>query len=164
MSINETCKKLGSKRLDIIKKITSNDEYQKLWPKPKHSFDFEWGECWKAVIEYGVYDFNAEVGFYIDYLGFGLNASWDNHAMLMTPNGDFSFTVYKDVKSRGKTKKLLNMQFMLGNIKKVSSRLKRNGVKIIQPLAKEWGEESKMKTFKFETPNGISVTLWGFDK
>ena len=164
MSLNLTCKKLGTKRIKIISEIKSPQEYAKKWPKPKNKFNFKWGDCWKAVIEYGVSDYEAEVGFYIDYLGFSLNAIWDDHAMLMTPDGEYAFTIYRDKTVKGKIDKLLNVQFMLGNIKSVSSRLKRNKVKIVQALKNEWGKDSAMKKFKFLTPNGIQITLWGFDK
>ena len=66
-------------------------------------------------------------------------------------------------KAKGKVDKILNVQFMLGNIKEVSKRLKKNKVTVIQNLKNEWGKESKIKTFKVITPNNICLTLWGFD-
>jgi Glyoxalase/Bleomycin resistance protein/Dioxygenase superfamily len=164
MNINEKCQKYGIKRLETLKNIKSKEDFLKLWPKQKNSFDFKWGDCWKGVFEYGVDDYAAEIGFYIDYLGFELNASWDNHAMLMTPQGEFMFTVYEDKKSKGKVEKYLNIQFMIENIMAVSKRLKKNKITVIQNLKNEWGKESKMKTFKVVTPNNICITLWGFSE
>ena len=44
-----TCRTLGNRRLEALTRIKSRDDWQKLWPKPRHTYPFAWGECWKAV-------------------------------------------------------------------------------------------------------------------
>lgn len=158
MTILATCRKYGQRRLDALKRITSREDWEKLWPRARYDYPFTWGDCWKAVVEFGVKDFTAEVGFYLDILGMKVNAVWDDHAMIKTPEGDYTFTIYR----AKRTSPDLNLQFMLGNISEATTALKRRGVTVVQDLTAEWGSENPMRTFKMKSPSGVVITLWGF--
>ncbi len=160
MGITATCTTLGRRRLKALKQITSREDWEKLWPAPGHPYPFTWGDCWKAVTEFGVSNFPAELGFYLDILGMKVNAMWDGHAMIMTPDGEFAFTIH----AAKRTAAELNLQFMLGNIAVAVAALKRRKVRIVQDLKAEWGEENPMRTCKLRTPSGMIITLWGFVK
>jgi hypothetical protein len=158
MTILATCKKYGQRRLDALKRIKSREDWEKLWPRARYDYPFTWGDCWKAVAEFGVKEFSAELGFYLDILGMKVNAVWDDHAMIKTPEGDYTFTIYR----AKRTSPELNLQFMLGNISEATTALKRRGVTVVQDLKAEWGEENPMRTFKMKSPSGVVITLWGF--
>jgi len=158
MTIVTKCRTYGQRRLDALKRITSREDWEKLWPRARFPYAFTWGDCWKAVAEFGVKDFTAELGFYLDILGMKVNAVWDNHAMIKTPEDDYTFTIY----SAKRTSPELNLQFMLGNISEASKALKRRGVTVVQDLKAEWGAENTMRAFKMKSPSGVVITLWGF--
>lgn len=157
MGITATCTAFGRRRLKALKSIKSREDWEKLWPAPRHPYPFAWGDCWKAVPEFGVSNFPAELGFYLDILGMKVNAVWDGHAMIMTPDADFAFTIH----AAKRTAAELNLQFMLGNIAVAVAALKRRKVRIVQDLKAEWGEEHPMRTCKLRTPSGMIITLWG---
>ena len=160
MNITEACERFGKRRLAVHAHIASREDWKRKWPKPAHAYPFKWGDCWQAVIEFGVKDFAAELGFYLDILGMKMNAIWDDHAMIMTPDGEYAFTIFKaKITTRG-----MNLQFMIGNIVAAVRQLKRRGVTVKQDLKAEWGEQSPMRTFRMSTPNGHVITLWGMVK
>jgi hypothetical protein len=156
-TIDQTCRALGQRRLDALARIESREDWQKLWPRPRHAYPFTWGDCWKAVAEFAVADYAAELGFHLDIMGMRVNATWPDHAMIMSPEGDYAFTIHR----AKRTVSGLNLQFMLGNIRAATTALKRRGVTVVQDLTAEWGEQSPMRTFRMKTPNGILITLWG---
>lgn len=157
MTFPAQCRNLGQRRLDALARIRSREDWQRLWPKPRFAYPFVWGDCWKAVAEFGVKDFPAELGFYLDILGLSVNAVWDGHAMVMTPDGAYAFTIRQARRTSGG----LNLQFMIGNIGAAASALKRRRVEVVQDLKAEWGEDNPMRTFKLRTPSGMMITLWG---
>jgi hypothetical protein len=157
MGITATCTAYGRRRLKALKQIKSREDWEKLWPAPGHAYPFTWGDCWKAVTEFGVSNFPAELGFYLDILGMKVNAMWDGHAMIMTPDADFAFTIH----AAKRTATELNLQFMLGNIAVAAAALKRRGLRFAQELKAEWGDEHPMRTCKLRTPSGMIITLWG---
>jgi catechol 2,3-dioxygenase-like lactoylglutathione lyase family enzyme len=156
----KTCRAFGKRRLDALTRIKSREDWQRLWPKQRHAYPFTWGDCWKAVAEFGVKDFAAELGFYLDVLGMTVNATWPDHAMIMTPDGAYTFTIYR----AKRTSSELNLQFMIGNIREAVAALKRRGVVPVQDLKADWGEQSPMRTFKCKSPSGVVITLWGMVK
>jgi hypothetical protein len=153
---------LGKSRLDITSKIRSQEDFETLWKKPSHAAEPKWDECWKACVEYAVPELHAEVGFYIEVLGFGINAAWDNRVMLISPDSAYTFTLYSEPTAI--PSKSLNMQFMVKNIIEIDKAMKANGIPYTQQLKKAWGEENPMKTIIVKTPSGIDLTVWGFDK
>ncbi len=158
MAITTLCRTLGKRRLAAMARMKTREDWAKRWPKARHPYPFSWGDCWKAVVEFGVKDYPAELGFHLDVLGLTLNASWDDHAMLTTPDGAYAFTIYR----AKRTAPDLNLQFMLGNILAATTALKKRGVTVVKDLTAEWGEANAMRTFTMATPNGVHITLWGF--
>ena len=81
--------------------------------------------------------------------------------MLISPDGAYSFTLYSET---GATpSKLLNMQFMVANIADIYLAMQKCGAPFNQEMRKAWGDGSEMKNFVIQTPNGIDLTVWGFD-
>ncbi|MCC7492832.1 MAG: hypothetical protein IT204_10810 [Fimbriimonadaceae bacterium] len=153
------CTALGEHRLALIGSFTSAADWQQRWPAPQHDWPFEWGTCWKACFVLPVPDFAAEVGFFIDLLGCAVNAAWEDHVMLMSPDGAFTFTL-----TRGQPGALppgLRLELMLGNLTAAAAALAARGVPH-QPLGAPWGEDSPMRTCELLSPSGLPLQLWGF--
>ena len=112
----QECERLGKARVEATAQCQTEEDWNSKWPEAKHSYPFEWGTCWKAVAEFAVSNFEAEVGFYLDVLGFAMNAFWDDHLMLITPDGEYAFTIVRAQDGKHVDPAALNLQFMLGNI------------------------------------------------
>lgn len=156
------CERLGKKRIEIAGQCQSSEDWEAKWPKTKHPYPFEWGTCWQAVAEFTVKNLEAEVGFFLDMLGFQAKATWQDHVMIMTPDGDYTFTLVRSKDGKHADPETLNLQFMLGNIETATSELKERGVELLSELAPEGGDESPMRTSEFVTPSGYRIKLWGF--
>ena len=91
--INPRIRAYGKARIDIAQRAATRDDWDRLWKKSTYPFPFSWGKSWKQCIEYKVADFPAEVGFFIDILGFPVNAFDPDYAMFTSPDGDFFFSV-----------------------------------------------------------------------
>jgi catechol 2,3-dioxygenase-like lactoylglutathione lyase family enzyme len=162
--VNPRFRAYGKARIDIAQRAASRDDWDRLWVKPAHPFPFSWGRSWKQCIEYKVADFPAEVGFFIDILGFPVNAFDPDYAMFTSPNGDFFFSVVpvKD-KKEITAPDAIRLQFMVENIYETASELEKRGVKFEKWPASTY-EQSHLLIGSFRTPNGISIELWGMDK
>jgi Glyoxalase/Bleomycin resistance protein/Dioxygenase superfamily len=157
----DSCAALGRDRLALAESIQSPEEWKDKWKDAKHEYPFTWGECWKAHVVFAVPHFEAELGFYLDILGFGMNAMWDNHAMLVSPDKGFSFVIKKgsaDMHARPAT---VHLEFMLGNIEEAFASLRARGVPLTTELVAEWGEDNAMRTCGIKTPSGYCIKLWG---
>lgn len=119
-------------------------------------FLFTWGDCWKQCTEYHVADFDAEMEFFRDLLGFPINGVGDGFAMFTSPDQAFYLSISQaDAPSTG-----LRLQFMIENILDVSRVLEARGVRF-EETPHPWQEGSPLYTGIFLTPNGIPVDLWG---
>jgi len=119
-------------------------------------FLFTWGECWKQCTEYHVADFNAEVEFFRDLLGFPLNGVGEGFAMFTSPDQAFFLSIARaDESSTG-----IRLQFMIENIVDVARELEHRGVRFDEE-PHPWREGSPLFTGIFSTPNGIPIDLWG---
>jgi catechol 2,3-dioxygenase-like lactoylglutathione lyase family enzyme len=161
--INPRFRAYGKARIDIAKRAETRDDWDQLWKKPTHPFPFSWGNSWKQCIEYKVADFPAEVGFFIDILGFPVNAFDPDYAMFTSPNGDFFFSVVPAREDENPTPLgAIRLQFMVQDIIETANELERRGVKFLQMPARV-ADNSAFLIGSFQTPNGIGIELWGFD-
>jgi len=122
-----------------------------------------WTNGWKQCVEYKVADFPAEVGFFIDILGFPVNAFDPDYAMFTSPNGEFYFSVVPVLELGEVTPPdAIRMQFMVDHILETAVELEKRGVKFEQwPTLSS--QESPLLIGSFRTPNGIGIDLWGFE-
>jgi len=161
--INPRYRAYGKARIDIAKRAETRDDWDQLWKKPTHPFPFSWGSSWRQCIEYKVSDFPAEVGFFIDILGFPVNAFDPDYAMFTSPSGDFYFSVVPTRDGENPTpKEAIRLQFMVQNIVDTAAELERRGVKFDQ-LPARIADNSAFLIGSFHTPHGIGIELWGFD-
>jgi catechol 2,3-dioxygenase-like lactoylglutathione lyase family enzyme len=161
--INPRFRAYGKARIDIAKRANTREDWDHLWKKPTHSFPFSWGSSWKQCIEYKVADFPAEVGFFIDVLGFPVNAFDPDYAMFTSPSSDFYFSVVPARENESPTPRgAIRLQFMVQDIIETALELERRGVKFDQMPARV-ADNSSFLIGCFQTPNGIGIEMWGFD-
>jgi len=161
--INPRFRAYGKARIDIAKRAETREDWDQLWVKPTNPFPFAWGNSWKQCIEYKVADFPAEVGFFIDILGFPVNAFDPDYAMFTSPSGDFYFSVVPTREGENPTPLgAIRLQFMVQNIVETAIELERRGVKFNQ-LPARVADNSSFLIGSFFSPNGIGIELWGFD-
>ncbi len=128
-------------------------------------FPFKWGDCWHFAVEYRVADFASELGFFVHFMGFSLNALSPEYAMFMSPGED----VFIAIKPAGQGAESRDMGafricFMLENILDATNRMKERGIAFDtapQPLA---DVDRPMYRAELTSPNGLRIELWGFDK
>lgn len=162
--INPRFRAYGKARIDIAQRAATREDWDRLWKKSTYPFPFSWGKSWKQCIEYKVADFPAEVGFFIDILGFPVNAFDPDYAMFTSPDGDFYFSVVPvENKAEVTSPDSIRLQFMVERIMDTAVELQRRGVKFDQ-----WpglsSSSSSLIIGSFRTPNGISIDLWGFER
>ena len=161
--INPRFRAYGKARIDIAKRAATRDDWDRLWKQPTNPFPFSWGSSWKQCIEYKVEDFPAEVGFFIDIMGFPVNAFDPDYAMFTSPNGDFFFSVVPTREGEPPTSEgAIRLQFMVQDITETAHELQRRGVEFTQMPARV-ADNSSFLIGSFRTPNGIGIELWGFD-
>jgi hypothetical protein len=159
-SFLDRCRAFGQARLEAIAQIRSRDDWQRLWAEPAHAFPFAWGPCWKATIEIRVAGFPAELGFYIDVLGFASVAVGSDFALLETPDHAFGISVVPCGTAAPTPPEAISIQFMVADIQGTITSLRARGVPIAQEARPE-GPGSPLHTAVFLTPNGHRVKLWG---
>ena len=103
------------------------------------------------------------MGFFIDILGFPVNAFDPDYAMFTSPSGDFFFSVVPTREGETPTPEgAIRLQFMVQNIVNTAVELERRGVKFDQMPARV-ADNSAFLIGTFHTPHGIGIDLWGFD-
>jgi catechol 2,3-dioxygenase-like lactoylglutathione lyase family enzyme len=160
--VNPRYRAYGKARIDIAQRAQSRDDWQHLWKEPSNSFPFRWGENWKQCIEYKVDDFAAEVGFFIDILGFPVNAFDPDYAMFTSPGRDFYLSIVPAWEGEVSTPPdALRIQFMVDDIFETVDRLEGRSV-VFEQLPQPCQADSNLFIAFFRTPHGICVDLWGF--
>ena len=129
----------------------------------KNEFAFEFGSCWNQTIEYKVNDFEAEVGFFIDVLGFDCNSISEDYAMLMGPKKECFFSVRKPKENESATPAdAITIEFMLADIFETAKKLSDRGIELTKEVSMDV-PDYPLYDAKFQTPNGLSVRVWCFD-
>ena len=153
-------RKLGEARLAVAPKLKTPADWKKLWKKPVNSWALTFGSCWKHCIEYRVDDFASEVGFFVDLLGFPVNAFGTDYAMFTGPDKDFFFSVVPTPHGEESTApEALRLQFMVEDLYGTTIELEKRGVLFDKRPSSYQGSPIYNATFR--TPNGIHVDLWG---
>ena len=161
--VNPRFRAYGKARIDIAQRAATRDDWDRLWKKSTFPFPFSWDRSWKQCIEYKVADFAAEVGFFIDILGFPVNAFDPDYAMFTSPDGEFFFSVVPAQEDEESTPpEAIRLQFMVAKIIETAVELQRRGV-VFEQWPASAGESSPLLIGSFRTPHGIGIDLWGFD-
>lgn len=151
----------GRARIDIAQRAQSRADWDRMWKESIHPFSFSWGGFWKQCIEYRVEDFAAEVGFFIDVLGFPVLAFDPDYAMFTSPDQDFTFSVVPAGEQLSSTSPdALRIQFMVTDILETAEELERRGV-VFEQFPQPIEPDASLYIGYFRTPHGICIDLWG---
>lgn len=159
--INPRIRAYGKARIDVTRRAKNEIEWQKLWREPLNPFPFEFLSGWKFCVEYKVDDFAAEVGFFIDILGFPVIAFSPSYAQFTTPGGDFCISVSSLRETEKSTPpETIRLQFRVEDILETTGMLVQRGIVFEQtPIPIQTG--SNQVAGYFRTPHGVCVDLWG---
>jgi catechol 2,3-dioxygenase-like lactoylglutathione lyase family enzyme len=159
--VNPRIRAYGKARIDLAVRLNNTADWDEHWKPPSNPFPLTWGESWKHCIEYRVDDFAAEVGFFIDVLGFSVNALDHSYAMFTSPQQDFFFAFVPTEANEAPTSPdAFRLQFMVRDVSATYQELLCRGIAFEltpQPLC----PASSMQITSFRTPNGIPVEIWG---
>ncbi|MBI2923456.1 MAG: VOC family protein [Planctomycetes bacterium] len=150
----------GAARLEVARAAKTPEDWKKMWKKPAHEWPIKWGTCWKQCTEYRVGDFAAEVGFFIDVLGFPTNAFGHDYAMFTSPEKDFFFSVAPAPAGEKPTAPdSIRLQFMVADLYGTVLELENRGIPFEKKPESHQGTPITSATFR--TPHGVAVDLWG---
>jgi catechol 2,3-dioxygenase-like lactoylglutathione lyase family enzyme len=159
--VNPRIRAYGKARIDLAIRLNNATDWDEQWKPPSNPFPFTWGESWKHCIEYRVDDFAAEVGFFIDILGFSINALDSSYAMFTSPQHDFYFAIVPTTTDEvPASPDAFRLQFMVRDVNATYQELLRRGIAFEltpQPLC----PASSIMIATFRTPNAIPVEIWG---
>ncbi len=117
--INPRVRAYGKARLDIARRVQTQQDWDELWKPPTYPFPFAFpaSGSWKACLEYRVDDFPAEVGFWIDILGLQVNAFGPDYVQLSSPGGEFCIAVTSTFENQSSTPpNSLRLQFFVQDL------------------------------------------------
>lgn len=153
----------GKARIDITMRAKDEQDWQSKWKDPRYPFPFTFGDSWKHCVEYRVDDFAAEVGFFMDVLGFPAQTFSPSFAIFTTPGQDFSISVVAATDGYFSTPPdAIRLQFMVEDILQTAEELVSRGVNFEQ--LPERNNTGGLITGYFRTPHGICVDLLGYDR
>jgi catechol 2,3-dioxygenase-like lactoylglutathione lyase family enzyme len=159
--INPRYRAYGRARIDIIQHVSDQQDWDRLWKSPSNTFPFLWTKGWKQCIEYRVDDYAAEVGFYIDFLGFPVDEFGPQYARLTSPTGDFYIGVEACPEGQAATPVTgFRLQFLITDVFELVEELQKRGVAFELPPRPQSRDKS-MVAAAFKTPHGITVELIG---
>jgi predicted enzyme related to lactoylglutathione lyase len=149
----------GKARIDVTRRAHNEREWQSLWREPRFPFPFTWADGWKQCMQYTVEDFAAEIGFFIDVLGFPVSAFSPNYAQFTSPDQAFFFGVAA-VHEGGQVAPpdSLSIQFMLSDLDGAIQQLEQRGVVFERKPEKE---AVSPPIAVLRSPHGVRIELWG---
>lgn len=158
--INPRFRAFGKARLDITLRAKDEQEWQSMWREPLNPFPFNFSSGWKFCFEYKVDDFAAEVGFFIDVLGFSVRAFSPRYAQFSSPREELCISV-REVGEREQSTDpdSLRLHLQLSDGEDTITELDRRAIVFEKSMAIEQDGESTLIGF-FRSPHGLRFDLW----
>jgi catechol 2,3-dioxygenase-like lactoylglutathione lyase family enzyme len=153
--VNPRIRAYGKARIDVTRRARDEREWQALWHEPRFPFPFTWGDSLKQCMQYTVEDFAAEIGFFIDILGFPVSAFSTNYAQFTSPDQAFFFAVREGGEITPPDS--LSIQFMLKDLAGTIQQLEGRGV--VFEHKPEAGNASPAIAV-LRSPHGVRIELW----
>jgi len=149
----------GKARIDVTRRARDEQEWQSMWHEPRYPFPFTWGDGWRHCIQYTVDDFAAEIGFFIDVLGFQVLEFSPTFARFVAPDGEFSIAVSEAIEGgQSLPPEAIRLQFMLEGLADTITELQRRGVQF-EDLPDASGDSPAVALLR--SPHGLLLELWG---
>jgi hypothetical protein len=159
--INPRVRAYGKARLDIARRVQTQQDWDALWRPPTHAFPFAFSSAssWKQCLEYRVDDFAAEIGFWIDILGLQVIAFSPDYVQFNSPGGEFTFAVSSTFEDQPSTPPWsLRIQFAVQDLTQTVEELERRSITFDQlPIPQH--PDSNLYSATFSTPHGIPIDL-----
>lgn len=158
--INPRFRAYGKARIDVTRRAKNEHEWQNQWREPMNDFPFTTGAGWQFSFEYKVDDFAAEVGFFIDVLGFSVRAFSPSYAQFTSPDGEICFSVLSTGEGEESTPPdSICLYLNVHNFQQASTELIRRGIAYEAYPSGESGD-TNFKTGFFRSPHGVRIELW----
>jgi len=159
--INPRIRAYGKARIDITRRASDEREWQLKWRAPLHPYPFTPGEGWRFCFEYKVDDFAAEVGFFIDILGFDVCAFSPSYAQFVDPYHDICFGVVEAQEGETSTDPdTIRLQLKVDHILDTVKTLEARGIVFEQKPAPVGGQPDLLAGY-FRSPHGVCIDLFG---
>jgi len=157
--VNPRFRAYGRARIDIIQHVSNQDDWDRLWKSPSNNFPFEWTEGWKQCLEYRVDDYAAEVGFFIDFLGFSVDEFGPQYARFCSPADDFAIGIEAcPAGSSARPVSGLRLQLQVTNLFELVEELQKRGVSFEHPPKINPRDKTLVSTI-FKSPHGLVFEL-----
>ena len=127
---------------------------------PTVDYPFAWGECWTGNLGVTVEDFESEVGFWIDIMGFRPFAFFDDTLMFRSIDNSFGMSLSQATEDQPPSHSI-TVELMLENLEEATEIIRSRGAEFSKTLFPVWGEEQSMRTTELISPAGFRVILWG---
>ncbi len=158
--INPRFRAYGKARIDVTRRARNEQEWQNQWREPMNDFPFSSGAGWQFCFEYRVDDFAAEVGFFIDVLGFPVRAFSPSYAQFISPGGEICFSVLATNEGEESTPPdSIRLYLNVHNFQQASKELIRRGIAYESIPGAELGGPA-LQTGYFRSPHGVRIELW----
>lgn len=162
--VNPKMRAYGKARIEITKHAKDEKDWQENWREQLYFYPFEFANGWKTCFEYKVDDFAAEVGFFMDFLGFPSSAFSSSYAQFTSPDGDFYIGVSATQEGEDSTPPdTIRLQLNILDLFDTIDELESRGI-MFEGKPQPVYEDSDILVATFRTPHGISVDLWGNDE
>jgi catechol 2,3-dioxygenase-like lactoylglutathione lyase family enzyme len=159
--INPRVRAYGKARIDITQRAKDEAEWLKMWKEPSQPYPFIHGNGPKLSIDYKVDDYPAEIGFFIDVLGFRVWAFSPSAAQFTNHEKDLFFSVSAARPGEQSAPPgTLRLNIQVSNLDQVVAQLEQRGVVFDQPITPQDPDDNHC-TAGFRTPHGVLIVLWG---
>ena len=158
--INPRFRAYGKARIDVTQRAKNEQEWQNQWRDPLHKFPFSPGSGWRFCFEYKVDDYAAEVGFFIDVLGFPVRAFSPSYAQFTSPDGEICFSVLATGEGEESTPPdSIRLYLNVDNLSQASSELVSRGI-AYEAITGEGKAGGGLQAGYFRSPHGVCIELW----
>jgi hypothetical protein len=156
------CRTYGIERLRAAAAIHTRRDVERMWREPANPFAFAFADGWKHTVALRIMDFPAEVGFYVDVLGFAANAIAADYVMLTSPRREFFLSLVQAGKRAATPPETISLEFMVSGLRATVDALRTRGIAVSSASPHSSG--SPLHRASLDTPNGFKLTLWGFER
>lgn len=112
---------------------------------------------WKQTFEYPVKDFFAEVGFYLDAMGFAIASLSEDYALFTTPKEEFAFSFKKSDSQADLSG--FRLDIFTNELDTVLAEVKSRGLE-----HRVFEGSPGQRVIGLTTPSGLPVEIWsGFE-
>lgn len=158
--VNPRIRAYGKARIDITRRARDEADWRRMWKAPLNTFPFSPQRNVKLSLGYSVEDFPAEIGFFIDVLGFPVFAFSPHYAQFTNPEQNLFISVSAVNENEAcMPPGDVRLQFWVADLDQMVKDLEQRGIAFEQPPV-QLIEPSGYQIASFRTPGGLVIELW----